>query len=397
MTEQPEAAAPTPPLAPVPPQAKLQSPKETIDKLLNAMGHMKASDLHLKVNYPPYYRIAGHLRKVDMPPLPNSKFIEEMLADLVPPTRRHEYDERGDLDFSAKGASGDRFRINVFRSTAEMHSAIRRVQNEIPSFKDLTLPEIYSKTIMQSLDGLILVSGVTGSGKSSTLASMLEHINQIRGMHIITVEDPIEFVFKPKKSIISQREIGVDIPTYAEALRYVVRQDPDTIFIGEMRDRDTMLAAIQAAETGHLVLGSLHCSDAQQTFSRILEFFPRHDHAFIRSSLANSLSAIMCQRLLPGIDEGSRYPATEVLLNNSVVKDKILHEEDEDMPAIINQSVEEGMRSFTHSLCELVLKERVHYDTAMEYAPSREALASAVKGINTASQGLVGRVRGGRS
>ncbi len=375
---------------------QLLPPKEMIDKLLTAMTQLGASDLHMKVGYSPYFRVAGHLRRIETPPITESGYIEAMLADLVPAARRAEYDERGDLDFSARGSSGDRYRINMFRSTGEMHTAIRRVQSKIPSFDELTLPDVYRQTIMKSLNGLILVSGVTGSGKSSTLASMLEHVNQTRSMHIITVEDPIEYVFHAKKSIISQREIGIDIPSYAEALRYVVRQDPDCIFIGEMRDKETMLAAIQSAETGHLVLGSLHCSDAQQTFSRILEFFPRTEHAFIRSSMANSLTAIMCQRLLPGIEEGKRYPATEVLLNNSVVKDKILHEEDGDLPAIISQCFEEGMRSFTVSLAELIEKEYVHYDTAMEYAPSREALASSVKGIKTSAQSLVGRVRGGR-
>jgi len=368
----------------------LLSPQEAITKLLVSMGQLGASDLHLKVGNPPYYRVAGHLRRVEMPALPNSEYLEKMMADLIPAGHKGKFDERGDLDFSTTGVgTGDRFRVNLYRSMGDVHAAIRRVQSKIPSFEELHLPPIYREAISNSVEGLILVSGVTGSGKSSSLAAMLQHINELRSMHIITVEDPVEYVFHPKKSIISQREIGIDIPSYAEALRFVVRQDPDCILIGEMRDKETMLAAIQAAETGHLVLGSIHCSDAQQTFSRILEFFPRTEHAFIRSSLANSLTAIMCQRLLPGIDPGKRFPATEVLLNNSVVKEKIVHEQDEDLPALINQCREEGMRSFTQSLCELIETELVHYDTAMEHAPSREALASMVKGIKTASATLV--------
>ncbi len=370
-----------------------KSPAELIQELLQGTAQFGASDLHLKVHYPPYYRVAGHLRKVNIPTIDSSEFMEEMLSTLVPPRRRHEYDEHGDLDFSYRAPFGDRFRVNVFRSTGEMHAAIRRVQSNIPSFEDLNLPTVYRKTIERANEGLILVSGVTGSGKSSTLASMLEYVNEHRHEHIITIEDPIEFVFNPKKSIVSQREIGIDIPDYHEALRYAVRQDPDVIFIGEMRDRETMLAAIQSAETGHQVFGSVHCSDAQQTFARILEFFPREDHDFIRSSLANSLVAIMCQRLLPAAEEGKRVPATEVLLNNSTVKDKIRHEEDEDLPSIIAGSVEEGMRNFTYSLAELIERDMVFYDTAMEYAPNREALESAVKGIKTTAQSLVGRVR----
>lgn len=369
------------------------APKETIDKLLLGMGQLGASDLHLKVRYAPYYRIAGHLRKVDMAPLADTQFMEAMLLELVPEARRAEFLAGSDLDFSSRGVSGDRFRINAYRSMGELHAAIRRVQSTIPSFEDLNLPKVYHDTITKSFEGLILVSGVTGSGKSSTLAAMLEYINQHRAMHVITVEDPIEYAFAPKKSIISQREIGIDVPTYEEAMRFVVRQDPDCILIGELRDKVTMRAALQAAETGHLVLGSVHVADVQQSFARILEFFPREEHHFIRSSLANSLKAILCQRLLPGIDKGTRYPATEVLLNNPIVKDKVVREEDGDLPAIIAQSVDDGMHNFTLSLCELVETERVHYDTAMDYAPSREALASAVKGIKAAATSLIGKVR----
>ena len=367
---------------------------QQIQALLAFLSKHEASDLHLKSGFPPYVRLGGNLRKVHGPSLPESGYIEKMLLPLVPRDRLMDWDKFGGVDFSLRIDSGDRFRVNLFKSTGHSHAAIRRVQSKIPNFHDLHLPDVYEKVIMESLEGLVLVSGVTGSGKSSTLAAMMDCINENRSMHVITVEDPIEFSFTPKKCIISQREVGIDVLDFPTALRHVVRQDPDCILIGEMRDRETMLAAIQAAETGHLVMGSLHCNDATQTFSRILEFFPRAEHAFIRSSLANSLRAIMVQRLIPGIEEGSRYPATEVLLNSSVVKDKILHEEDEDMPAIITQSREEGMRNFTHSLVDLVQADLIDRHTALDYAPSRDRLVSELKGIKAASDSLVGRLRG---
>ena len=250
-------------------------PAEAIDKLLSSMTQLGASDLHLKVGYPPYYRIQGTLRAAKMPPLPDTQYIEAMLRDLLPQARRHEYEETGALDFASRSSTQDRYRINVFRSTGDMNVSVRHVKSQIPTFDDLNLPKVYPNTVAKCTEGLILVSGVSGCGKSSTMAATLDHINQIRSMHIITIEDPIEYVFQPKRSIISQREIGIDVPDYEEALRTMVRQDPNCIFIGEIRDRKTVLAALQAAESGHLVLGALHVSDVQQTFNRILEFFDR--------------------------------------------------------------------------------------------------------------------------
>ena len=251
------------------------SPEQQLHIFLAFMSKHQASDLHLKSDLPPCVRIGGHLRRIQGPSLPTADYIEKMLLPLVPPSRIVELEESGGVDFSTKIDTGDRFRINLFRSTGHAHAAIRRVQSQIPNFSDLHLPDIYRQVIAESMEGLILVSGVTGSGKSSTLAAMMDHINETRSMHVITIEDPIEYVFLSKKCIVSQREVGIDVLDFKTALRHVVRQDPDCILIGELRDRETMMAAIQAAETGHLVMGSLHCSDAQQTFSRILEFFPR--------------------------------------------------------------------------------------------------------------------------
>lgn len=371
---------------------KILPPEEELKKLLEFVSKNKASDLHLKVNYPPIVRLAGKLRNLQSPPIPDTHYIETMMKTLVPEKRKHEFDELGSLDFSACTENGDRFRINMYRATGDTHVAIRRVQSEIPDFKELNLPDVYPRTLSKTHEGLVLVCGVTGSGKSSTLAAMLDHINQHRSMHFITIEDPIEFQFEPKMCIISQREVGLDVPSFAHALRAVVRQDPDGILVGEMRDRETMLAGIQAAETGHLVLGSLHCSDAQQSFARILEFFPRDEHPFIRSSLSNSLKAIMVQRLVPGTEPGQRFPATEVLLQNPIMRDKILREEDKDIPAVMTQCREEGMGTFTDSLYALVESERITRDTAMEYAPSQEALKSRLRGIETGGASLMNRM-----
>lgn len=389
--------------------------KVTMRQLLYNMRKVDASDLHLKVGMPPVYRVHGELRVPQGLGPMTAEDTDRLLTEIIPASLRAKFDQTGDLDFStfqdtetpegqapAEATSGaprrmDRFRCNVFRAGGGMHGAIRRVKPEIPSFESLHLPPVYAKLTDEAQEGLILVVGVTGSGKSTTLACMLERINQTRAVNIVTIEDPVEYHIHPRLSIVSQRELGIDVPSYATALKYVVRQDPDVIFIGELRDHDTVLAAIQAAETGHLVLGSLHTADTMQCFSRIVEFFPQHEHAFIRSALANSLKAVCAQRLLTANKDKAGVgvvPATEVLLTNSTVKEKIREAEDGDLPAVIATSASDGMRSFTHSLAELVESEMVSLQTALESAPNREALRSRLKGVEVKAATLVGKIKG---
>jgi len=371
-----------------------EMPKSIIP-LLEAMKKLDASDLHLKTGVPPTYRIGGVLRKTDIPPIPpNSHLIEQLMQDIIPKRRAHIYEERGSLDFAYMLPDGERFRINVMRAGGHMHAAIRRVKPDIPSFEELHLPPIYRKLADETYEGLILVCGVTGCGKSTTMAAMVDHINETRQCHIISIEDPVEYAFRPKQAIISQREIGLDLESFADGIRAAVREDPDVIFVGELRDRETVLAALQAAETGHLVFGTLHTADTMQSLTRMLEFFPREQHEFVRSAIANGLKAITAQRLLPAIDPKIlRVPATEVLLAELVVKEKIREGEEDDLPAIISASKEAGMHNFTMSLAELVEKEYVYLDTALEFAPNREQLIGQVRGIKAAAQTLVHRVK----
>lgn len=366
----------------------------TIHKLLAGMRKVNASDLHIKVGVPPFYRVGGLLKPLNADPL-SAEEADHLLDPIIPVAHKERFETTGSLDFASYNPEGDRFRINMFRSGGHVAAAIRRVKAEIPTYENLHLPQVYSDIVEKSNEGLVLVVGVTGSGKSTTLAAMVEHINQTRAEHIITVEDPIEYRFIPKRSIVSQREIGIDVPDFKTALRYLVRQDPDVAFIGELRDHETVLAAVQAAETGHLVFASMHTADTMQSFARILEFFPISEHSFIRSALAASLKAICAQRLLPAVEnfEVSTVPATEVLLNSPIVSQKIREGMDQDFPAIIASSTAEGMRSFTHSLAELVNKDWVTKRVAMDYAPNREALDSALKGVQIKAQTLVGKVR----
>ena len=373
----------------------------SLKRLLAAMPAMQASDLHIKPNIPPTYRIGGNLRPVSTGPLSPSQ-ADEFLRPLLTDAQNTQFERDRHIDFAwfleSGPHQGERFRCNFFKAGQHSGAAIRRVNAKIPDYASLHLPPIYGKIVEQHTQGLILVVGVTGSGKSSTLAAMVNHINLTRGVNIITIEDPVEYRFEQHKSIISQREIGIDVPDFPTALRSVVRQDPDVIFIGELRDHETILAAIQAAETGHLVFGTLHTADTMGAFGRMLEFFPEKERGFVRSALSNCLVAICAQRLIPAVPEldAKVVPATEVLLNSPTVRDKIREGEDGDLPAVINSSRGEGMHSFTTSFGELVRKEWVTLPNARLYAPNKEALDAMVKGVEVKAQSLVSRIKGPR-
>jgi twitching motility protein PilT len=368
----------------------------SIGQFMMDMGRFGASDLHVKTGVRPAFRVGGQLRMISADPL-SAEAAERLLAPLIPAGMRERLEREGGIDFAAHSANGERFRVNIFRSGGHMNAAIRRVKSEIPTYEALHLPPVYRELVERTNEGLVIVCGTTGSGKSTTLAAMIEHINQTSADHIITIEDPVEYQFSQKRGIVSQRELGVDVPDYPTALRYLVRQDPDVIFIGEMRDHETVRAAIQAAETGHLVFASLHTADAMQTFNRILEFFPLEEHAFVRSALSNSLRAICAQRLIPAVPEFEvrMVPATEVLLNTPTVREKIREGRYEDLPAVMGSSGPEGMRAFTQSLAELVQKDWVTLQTAIAHAPNQDARASAVKGVQVKSSTLIHRVRAG--
>ncbi|MCZ6612208.1 MAG: PilT/PilU family type 4a pilus ATPase [Planctomycetota bacterium] len=365
-----------------------------IHQLFQKMNEIEASDLHIKIGSPPVLRVTSKLHRIESPDLTAEDTVA-LLDPIIPPEYKDKLHDLGGLDFSHIEGTDSRYRCSVFHAGGGLHAAIRRVNPVIPSFEELHLPRIYEQVAERTHQGLVVICGVTGCGKSTTLAAMIDYINHRRACNIITIEDPVEYLLRPDKSIVSQREIGIDVRDFPLALRAAVRQDPDIIMIGELRDRETMMAGLMAAETGHTVYVTLHTADTMQSFARILEFFPSSEHNFIRSSMANGLAAVMAQRLLPSVREGvGRVPATEVLLTSPTVQDKIREGVDEDMPAIIASSEGEGMHSFTSSIARLVEEDWVDLRTAEQFAPNRDALRSKVRGIEVAADKLISRVKG---
>jgi len=350
-----------------------------LQTLLQTMINRRASDLHIRAGGPAYLRVDGKLVAA-APDYIAAAEVEGMLAPILSPRAKGIFAERGEVDFGFQAGEVARFRVNVFRQRGRLAVAIRFIPTVIPSFQDLRLPVDTMRQIAENSRGLVLVTGITGSGKSSTLAAMVDYINETRAEHILTIEDPVEFVHKDRKGLLSQREIGADTPTYAEGLRMALRQDPDVILVGEMRDPETTSAALTAAQTGHLVLSTLHTADSIQTISRIIDLYPPHQQALMRIQIAESLKAVVSQRLLPCI-QGGRVPAIEVLIVTAHVRKMI----EENNSLAIAQACAKGqfygMQTFNQSLVKLFRDGLVREEDVLEAATSPDDLKLSLRGI----------------
>lgn len=359
-----------------------------INKFFRAAIKTKASDLHLKVGQPAKLRIFGQLKNTIGEPLTKEK-IEQIVFEILTADQKEQFLKNGTLDFAHEVGGEDRFRINIFRQRGLISFVARHVNTEIPPFETLNLPTILEK-IADGRQGLVLVVGPTGSGKTTTIASMIDYINRTHSCHIVTIEDPIEYLFKDKKAIVSQREVGIDVRDYDEALTYLMREDPDIIFVGEMRDSKTVSAAMRAAETGHLVFGTMHSTNSTQAVQRLLDMFPQNERDLARQTLALTIKAIISQVLLPSIKENTdRIPALEILLTNPSVKKLIAEGREADLPEVIRSSKEDGMQDITDNLCELVKNGSIEPKEAYIYAPNVDELKMALKGIRTTSGGIL--------
>lgn len=339
--------------------------KEQLEKLLQTVVQLKASDLHLTVGMPPVFRQHGSLkayRKQTLSPDETEKMAQVMIKE----DRWEDFLQKGEVDLSYHLHDGSRFRVNIFRQRSSVSLAIRAIPAMIPSLEELYVPESL-KGIAGKPQGLVLVTGPTGSGKSTTLASMIDYINVSMRKHIITLEDPIEYLHRHKNCLIDQREIGSDTQSFANGLRAALRQDPDVILVGEMRDLETISTAITAAETGHLVLATLHTTDAPSTIDRIIDVFPAAQQPQVRFQLASVLVSIISQRLFPTVDRQSRRVATEVLINNSAVANLIRNEKIHQIPSIMQTSRALGMHTLEMSIMELLNSRIISREMAEPY------------------------------
>jgi len=369
----------------------LAQPKRELEvnKLFRMVMKHEGSDLHLKVGLPPMMRLRGIIRTMEMKPL-TEEDMERLMFPTLTPRLNKILEETGGCDYAyVVGDDECRFRVNLFRQRGKMSLVARRVNNVVPTFEQLHLPPSVEK-LCKFDQGMIILAGVTGSGKSTTIASMLDYLNARERLHILTIEDPIEYTFTDNKAVINQREVGLDVSDWPTALKHAVREDPDVILVGEMRDRETFEAGINAAETGHLVFGTIHANSAPSTLGRILDLFPADMHPAMRQSLAFNLKSIVAQKLLPSIKPGvHRVPTNEIMILNPTIRELIIKGEDKKLPDAIRIGFLEGMLDFTESLRQLVVNGFVDRAAALEVAPNPEQLKMELKGIKVATPGIL--------
>ncbi|MFK8113323.1 MAG: type IV pilus twitching motility protein PilT [Rubripirellula sp.] len=362
-----------------------------VDKIFRALVKLEGSDLHLKVGQPPMVRVRGELKPLNRPAIE----AEEMVRLLLPMMDERNlviFEEEGGADFAhtihMDGVRW-RFRINMLKSLGNIGLVARRISNFIPDFKGLFLPDSMEELCHYD-QGMVLLAGVTGSGKSTTIGSMLNYINTIYRKHILTLEDPIEFIFTEDKCLINPREVGQDVKDFEIGMKHAVREDPDIILVGELRDEETFMTAIHAAETGHLVFGTIHASSASTTIGRILDLFPEEMHGAIRSAIAFNMKGIVAQKLLKTIrPDVPRVPTCEIMTFSPMIRKLILEGQDSKLPDAIRIGAEDGMQDFTMSLKQLIDDELIDRPTAFAVAPNKDALKMALKGIDVKAPGIL--------
>ncbi len=370
---------------PAPKSAPSSAPGFDYKAVLQHMIQSGASDLHLKVGRPPTLRIDGHMISMDQPAL-KQEDLRSLAEQIMAPKNIKEFSEQKESDFALAVPGIGRFRVNAYQQRGTIAYALRAVPFQAKTIAELNLPEVCERIALMPR-GLVLVTGITGSGKSTALASMLHYINQNRHANIITIEDPIEFLHRDIKSSINQREVGTDTNNFAQALRRVLRQDPDILLVGEIRDLDTLDTALKAAETGHLVFSTLHTTDATQTINRVLSFYPPHQQTEVRYMLSTALRAIISLRLVRRADKKGRVPASEILVNTEAVRDQIRDlSKALNIPGLIKEGgVAYGMQTFDQSLMNWYHKGVISYDDALFAATNPAEFALRVQGINASS------------
>ncbi|MCC6487035.1 MAG: type IV pilus twitching motility protein PilT [Candidatus Hydrogenedentes bacterium] len=357
-----------------------------LKQLLQSATERGASDVHIKTNSTPYFRVDGQL--IPRKRVLTEKEIEALLKELLSERQRADFDKHHEVDLAHSDPELGRFRVNVFQQRGTVSMVFRHIKSIIPSFEELHLP-MAAERFSDLVRGLVLITGTTGSGKSTTLAAIIDHINERRKCHIVTIEDPIEYTHMDKKAVVNQREIKIDTESFSTAMKSVMRQDPDVILVGEMRDLETFQAAISASETGHLVFSTLHTANAMQTVDRIVDLFPSDQQDQVRSQLSLNLRGIMCQRLLPRASGSGRVPTCEVLINTPSVQKLIKENRLVKIPLAIQAGREEGMLSFNDSLYSLLKGKLITSETAMEISDNPAELNLMLQGIR------LGQMQGG--